>query len=165
MSNVIRYMYVNSTRSSHAIEKRTLTVNGEEHQRTSCLCGMPFEVYEWRMSFHPKKRLCKTCEMIMEWNEGVLQRKYRVLKKLHSTNKDNPFVLPAGAVSVAITRDDHGFWVHFLELNKVVMPLRYMENMKESAEWFECIYDPTNKEVESLPLDTLPLFGGSEATS
>lgn len=162
MSEAIRYMYINSTRSSHAIEKRILTINGEEHQRTSCLCGMPFYP-EWKLSFHLKKRLCKTCEMVMDWNEKVLQRKYRVLKKLHSTNKDKPFVLPEGAVSVAITRDEHGFWVHFLELNKIVLPLRYMENMKESAEWFECIYDPTEQPKESLPLDTLPLFSTQEA--
>jgi hypothetical protein len=76
---------------------------------------------------------------------------------VHSIDIEPAWELPKGAKSVAITRSDERFYVHFLEVGKVVIPLRWIEHwMKKKPGYFECIYDPT-RPVEPT-LDSLPLF-------
>lgn len=144
-----RYMYVNSTRSSHAVEKVTYTMDGKTFSRNICLCARSASMYSgWSMSFQPTKRLCKECQMILEWREKVMQRKYRLLVSIYS-RKGKPWRIAAGAVSSKITFENRVFLVHFSGFGEARFTLQHVESRPNV---FECIYDPTQPEPAPMPL-------------
>lgn len=144
-----RWLYANSTRSSHAVER--VSVGGKVS--TVALCGRNPEWGDWQISFNQKKPLCKQCAATMKIHEQLLQRRYRTLMPLVSHKDDDPWSLPRGAVSVGVTYANHRFYVHFLTMGRVVLPMRKIDGQ---AEWFECIFDPT--QPQDKPLEELPLF-------
>lgn len=157
-----RYMYINSTRSSHAIEKRT-TLHGKPI--TVALCGQAVDWHpDWPMSFEPKKRVCKWCQTMIEHREKVMQIKFRTLQKVKVTDTEKPFQLPKGAVNVAVTYIDGCPYVHFIDVGKVVIKLEWLDHWaKNMPEYIECISDPTLPQPAPMPsldenIQHLPLF-------
>lgn len=160
-----RYMYVNSKRSSHAVER---VIIGEK-SRTVALCRYPLDFHpDWPMSFEPKKRVCKWCQETIDHREKVMQIKFRTLRRVEVKDAENPFRLPKGAVSVAVTYIDGCPYVHFIEVGKVVIKLSWLDHWaKNRPEYIECINDPTLPQPVVMPtleenIQHLPLF---EATA
>lgn len=145
---MIRYLYANSTRTSHAVERIKLL----DTTRTVCLCGPMVDKqigWGWEISFDRKKPLCKTCAKVIAWREEVMQRRYRTSKPLKSFNPDRPWQLPRGAVSVAVTFEQRRFYVHFLAVGKVTFAI---EDMDKHADWFEWLNPPVAPGITDLPL-------------
>lgn len=155
---VTRYMYINSTRSAHAVE-RTL-VDGKA--RTVALCGRAADwTPEWPMSFEPKKRVCKWCQMVIEHRAKVMQIRFRTLQAIRVKDSENPIQLPKGAVSVAVTYISGVAYVHFLEVGKVVIKLQWLDHWaKNRPEFIVCINDPFAPVIPTPEGNThdLPLF-------
>lgn len=144
-----RYMYLNSTRSSHVIEKRTQMLHGEKTTYHTALCGRGPRIHpEWDLSFMPTKRVCGTCQEVLTWRAKVMQRKYRTLQPLRSY-KGKPWSLPQGSESIRIKLDEYGFWVVFQGIGEVELMLNGVER---KTELFECIFDPTQPEPAPMPL-------------
>lgn len=159
-----RYMYVNSKRSSHAIEKVTIeAVDGTKRVRQVALCYYPLHDV-WPMSFEPKKRVCKMCQMVIDHREKVAGIKFRTLTKIGSPEKDNPWRLPKGAINVAVTYIDGCPYAHFFAVGKVVIKLSWLDHWaKKFPDRIECICDPTVPEPVKPPsleenIAALPLF-------
>lgn len=144
-----RYMYLNSTRSSHAVEKRVYTSLGKLFTKSVALCGESATWRpEWQLSFHPTKRMCSTCQSILDWREKLMQRQYRTLEPIQSY-KGKPWSLPKGSVSTGIKIDEYGFLVCFEGIGKCELR---MDGVDRRTELFECIFDPTKPEPSPLPL-------------
>lgn len=146
-----RYLYLNSTRSSHVVEKRSYGANGEVKSESVCLCGeFPRWHPDWPLSFQPTRRLCKTCQMVLDWREKVMQRKYRVREALQK-NDPPPWRLAKGTLSSEIGFVRGYCIVTFRGFGLARFSLRHIETHPDC---FECIYDPTMEEVAPLPLFT-----------
>lgn len=156
-----RYMYLNSTRSSHATER---IIFGEK-SRIVTLCARSADWYpDWPMSFEPKKRVCKWCQVVIDHREKVTQIKFRTLQAVKVKDEQNPWQLPKGAASVAVTYIDGCAYVHFIEVGKVVIKLQWLDHWIENKPgFFECINDPTLPQPVVMPtleenIQHLPLF-------
>lgn len=157
----MRYMYINSTRSSHAVERTSFM--GKSH--TVALCGRAADwTPEWPMSFEPKKRVCRWCQVVIEHREKVMQLKFRTLQKVIVKDPENPIRLPKGAVSVAVTYNEGAAYVHFVEVGRVVIKLQWVDHwVKNRPEYIECINDPFALVTTKTPspeenIQDLPLF-------